>query len=144
MEFKGLLKRHPLWAYLVITCGFTWAPWSLLLVTTPPGVMQEDPPPTFFAVAALGGIGPSLAGIVTTATVGGKEGLRDLFSRFRQWHVGVGWYAVALLITPLVVLTTLAVERTLGMPTATLEEMIGSLPFSVIYPIFAGLGEEKP
>lgn len=139
---KQSIKRYPLWMYLVIAYAFSWALWSVLVVTTPPDAMQEGPSPAFFILAALGGIGPSLAGIVMTVIVDGKEGLRDLFARLGRWRVGIGWFAAALLITPLVGLATLAVERALGMPTATLEEMAGSLPISLIYPIFAALGEE--
>ncbi len=142
MDITSFFKRHPLWAYLIVAYVFSWALWSVLVVTAPPGAMQAGISPTFFVLAILGGIGPSLAGIVTTAIVDGKEGLRDLFARFRWWRVGIGWYAVALLITPLVALATLAVEGALGMPTATLEEIIGTLPISIIWPIFAALGEE--
>jgi membrane protease YdiL (CAAX protease family) len=142
MNIKSLFKRYPLWAYLIITYVFSWALWSVLAVTFPPNVMQEGMPPTFIILAMLGNIGPSLAGIVTTSIVDGKEGLRDLFARFRRWRVGIGWYAAALLITPLVGLATLAVEGALGMPTATLEEMIGTLPISIIWPLLAALGEE--
>jgi len=142
MDITSFFKRHPLWAYLIVAYVFSWALWSVLVVTAPPGAMQAGISPTFFVLAILGGIGPSLAGIVTTAIVDGKEGLRDLFARFRWWRVGIGWYAVALLITPLAALATLAVEGALGMPTATLEEIIGTLPISIIWPIFAALGEE--
>jgi len=68
--------------------------------------------------------------------------LRDLFARFGRWRVSIGWYAAALLITPLVALATLAIEGALRVPTATLEEMISTLPLSIIWPIFAALGEE--
>ena len=142
MNIKGLFKRHPLVAYLVVAYAFSWALWSVLLVTEPPGVMQEGISPSFILLALLGGIGPSLAGIVTTAIIDGKGGLRDLFARLRRWRVSIGWYAAALLVTPLVALATFAVEWALGMPTATLEEMIGSLPISIIWPVFAALGEE--
>ena len=142
MDITSFFKRHPLWAYLIVAYVFSWALWSVLVVTAPPGAMQAGISPTFFVLAILGGIGPSLAGIVTTAIVDGKEGLRDLFARFRRWRVGIGWYVAALLITPLAALATLAVEGALGMPTATLEEIIGTLPISIIWPIFAALGEE--
>ena len=67
---------------------------------------------------------------------------RVVSARLGRWRVGIGWYAVALLTTPLAALATLALEKALGMPTATLEDMIGTLPFSMVYPIFAALGEE--
>lgn len=142
MNIRGLFRRYPLWAYLVVAYAFSWALWSVLLVTEPPGAMQEGISPSFILLAIFGGLGPSVAGIVTTSIVDGKEGLRDLFARLKRWRVNIGWYAAALLITPLVALATLAVEWALGMPTATLEEMMGSLPISIIWPIFAALGEE--
>jgi len=142
MDITGFFKRHPLWAYLIVAYAFSWALWLVLVVIYPPGVMQEDIPATFMILAMLGGIGPSVAGIVTTAVIDGKPGLRDLGSRLKRWRVGIVWYAVALLVTPLIGLVTLAVETALGMPTATLEQMTGSLPISIIWPIFAALGEE--
>ena len=142
MGVKSSFKRHPVWAYLIIAYVFSWALWMVLVVRYPPGVMQEGIPPTFMILAMLGGIGPTVAGFVATAVVDGKEGLRDLLARLRRWRVGTVWYAVALLITPLVGLVTIVVERALGMPTATLEQMMGSLPISIIWPIFAALGEE--
>jgi membrane protease YdiL (CAAX protease family) len=108
--------------------------------TTPPDVMQKGPPPTFFLLAALGGIGPSLAGIATTAIVDGN--LQDLFSENRWSRVGSKWYAAALFISPFLGLMTLVVERTFELPTATAEEMIETLPLCVIFPFFSASGEE--
>jgi membrane protease YdiL (CAAX protease family) len=142
MDIAGFPKRHPLWTYLVIAYVFSWALWSVLLVTTPPGAMQAGISPAFFVLAALGGIGPSVAGIATTAIVDGREGLRDLFARLRRWRVGIRWYAAALLGTPLVALATLATERALGMPAASLEQMMRTFPISIIWPVAAALGEE--
>jgi membrane protease YdiL (CAAX protease family) len=137
---RHLVERYPIWAYLVAAYAFSWSFWSVLLLTTPPDVMQKGPPPAFFLFAALGGIGPSLAGIATTATVDGN--LRDLFSGFRWSRPGNKWYAAALLISPFLGLMTLAVERTLGLPTATVAEMIETVPLCLIFPFFSACGEE--
>ena len=45
--------------------------------------------------------GPSVAGIVLTGLVYGKEGFRNLLTRMTRWRVGTHWYAVALLTAPL-------------------------------------------
>jgi membrane protease YdiL (CAAX protease family) len=50
--------------------------------------------------------GPSVASIVLTGLVDGRAGYRDLLARFLRWRVGALWYAVALLLAPLLTLTT--------------------------------------
>jgi membrane protease YdiL (CAAX protease family) len=45
--------------------------------------------------------GPPVAGILLNVLVSGKEGLRELLSRLLKWRLGARWYAVALLIAPL-------------------------------------------
>jgi len=47
--------------------------------------------------------GPSIAGILLTGLVYGKDGLRELLSRLVRWRVGARWYMVALLTAPLLV-----------------------------------------
>ena len=46
--------------------------------------------------------GTCLGGILVTAIVDGREGLKSYFSRIVRWRVGVKWYAVALFL-PLVI-----------------------------------------
>jgi membrane protease YdiL (CAAX protease family) len=41
--------------------------------------------------------GPTVAGLLMIALVGGRDGLRGLLDRLLQWRVGAHWYAVALL-----------------------------------------------
>jgi membrane protease YdiL (CAAX protease family) len=47
----------------------------------------------FFLLAAFSA---SLAGIILTAIVSGKAGLRKLFRRLLVWRVGIGWWVIAL------------------------------------------------
>ncbi len=43
-----------------------------------------------------------MAGIIMSAIVSGKPGLREFFGRLVRWRVGIRWYVVAL-ITPIVI-----------------------------------------
>jgi membrane protease YdiL (CAAX protease family) len=51
--------------------------------------------------------GPSVTGILLTALVSGRTGLREFRARLLKWHVGANWYAVALLTAPLLMTATL-------------------------------------
>ena len=95
------IKRHPVLAYYVLVFAISWG--GFLLVGGP-GILagtswQTDP---LFPVAVLAMLaGPPVAGIVLTVLISGKEGLRELFSRLLKGRVSARWYAVALLIAPL-------------------------------------------
>lgn len=104
--------------------------------------MQESITTGFIVLAMLGGFGPSVAGILAIALTEGKPGIHRLFNRLRIWRIGTGWFIVALLFTPMVALVSLAAEKILGMPTAGFEVMTSTLPLSIIWPLFAALGEE--
>ena len=51
--------------------------------------------------------GPSVAGILLTGLLYGKEGFRDLLTRMARWRVGARWYALALLTAPLLFMAVL-------------------------------------
>src|SRR6185312_6651149 len=67
----------------------------------------EDPGPVGISAMLLG---PSVSGILLTALIDGRAGLRDLLSRMCKWKVAPHWYAV-LLIPPALVLATLFLLR---------------------------------
>lgn len=47
--------------------------------------------------------GPSVSDVVVTGIVSGRTGLRELLIRLTRWHVGLRWYAVALVTGPVMV-----------------------------------------
>src|SRR5829696_6051180 len=111
------IKRHPLLSYFALVFAITWG--GFLLAVGPGGIpaTKEE-----FTTMPLGAIlaeltGPSVAGIMLTGFVYGREGFRTLFTRITKWRVGARWYAVALLTAPLV-------------STAVL------IPLSLISPVF--------
>src|SRR5262249_26340136 len=97
-RFVLWLKHYQLLAFFVFTFGITWGGWFLLLV------LQSNLLPFKWDVHSLSatllfrlsGWGPAIAAILLTTLIGGKQGLREFFSRFVRWRVGPGWYAVAL------------------------------------------------
>src|SRR5215208_4254346 len=95
---KAFIKSHPLLSYFALVFAITWG--GFVLAVGPgriPATKEE------FTTMPLGAIlavltGPSVAGILLTGLVYGREGFRNFFIRMRRWRVGARWYAVAVLI----------------------------------------------
>jgi len=142
MGITGFVKRHPVATFFAITFIYTWALMSVLVVSTPPGGMQAGISPSFLLLALLGGVGPTLAGVIVTRGVEGKGSVRALFARLQHWRVNIGWYAVVLLMVPLVRMATLAIDRALGIPVPTIDDMAGLVALGMVWAPFAAFGEE--
>ena len=101
MTLLTWLSTHPVMTYFVFTFAISWG--GVLIVTggltRMTGTVPQDDsrfPLVFIAMLA----GPSLAGVLLTAIVGGGTALRELRSRLLKWRVDARWYALALLAAP--------------------------------------------
>ncbi len=98
---KRRVANHPVLAYYALAFAISWG--AILLLVGPGGFLETtSTSPAFALVGFVSILGPSVAGILLTAFLDGRPGLRDLRSRLLRWRVGVRWYAVALLTAPLV------------------------------------------
>lgn len=97
-----LIKRHPLVAYYLLTFALSWG--GFLIVVGPRSLVNTNwqAEGAFLSAIMVMLAGPSLAGLLLTGLVDGREGYRDLFSRLRKWRVGIRWYAIAILPAPIV------------------------------------------
>jgi membrane protease YdiL (CAAX protease family) len=98
----SFMKQYALWIYFILAFAITWGG-VLLLGGAFPNTKEEfaNLQPRFIP-AVLGG--PSVAGLLLTAIVYGGPGFRELARRILKWRVPAGWYAIALLIGPLVLI----------------------------------------
>ena len=99
---QGFVKRHPLLMFFAIAFAISLA--GILLVVGLGGVRGGVAPtdPRFLLMMLAWLAGPSVASIVMTGLVSGRSGYRDLLGRLTTWRAGAGWYALALLMAPLV------------------------------------------
>lgn len=132
--------------YLLLTFALSWG--GVVAVVgfgnfpgTPEEVLDRIPQ----AVAAML-LGPSLAGIGATAYFLGRPGLRDLGQRALKAGVAPRWYALALLVAPvavLTVLTTLSYFSPVFRPgIASVDHPLAHFTIGVGTGIAAGLFEE--
>ena len=89
-----VIKRHAILSYctFVMLWSFTW--WGLILTVIPIGTLF-DPPINGAAISfmLLGGIGPSLMGLIMARVVGGKGSAWALLTHLGRWRAGWWWLA---------------------------------------------------
>jgi len=106
-------------------------------------VIYDVLPESFFFLAASSA---SIAGIILTAMVAGKAGLKDLFGRIKIWRVGGKWWAFALFAVLGVVLLGKVVNAVIGLDPLDFSNipqgLIMVVPIFLMQMITAGLGEE--
>lgn len=98
---KALIAKHPVVAYYVLTFVISWSGFVIAGSTgLGLGTNWEADPRFWYAVLAMLA-GPPVAGILMTVLLSGMAGIRELLSRLFRWRAGARWYAVALLIAPI-------------------------------------------
>ena len=123
---RGLLARHPLGSYFIITFAFSWIVF-LPGVLTYYGVLSVSPS-VIGVLGIVGLLGPVLSGFVMTAITQGAAGVGDLLRRIVLWRVGIQWYLFVVLGLPAVM-----VLGTLLRPGALASFDISAQPFTLAY-----------
>ena len=101
MTLEPWLRRHPLIGYFALAYGISWGGILIVLGATGFDLVELRPLETGLIFLLLLLLGPSTSGLALTALLDGRAGLHRLWSSLTRWRVGVRWYAVALLTTPL-------------------------------------------
>lgn len=128
MALIQTLKRHALLTYFVLVFVLTWAFWIPLALIHP----------FSFVLFVVGNSMPSLLGILLTALFSGKSGLGELFRRLGRVRVPLIWYAVVLLLLPVLQLIAVGIPTLLGLASIAFAFPV----FFVISGFVAGLIEE--
>ena len=105
-------------------------------------VVQGVLPSVLIMIAALAA---SLSGIIITAIVDGKDGLKKLFGRLKIWRIGIGYWAFAFLILPPTILLGLYLNPFFGgekIELSNIQPIFMIVPMFIMFFITAGLGEE--
>lgn len=107
-----IVRRHPITSYFLMAYGLSW------LVSLPHILAVWGFVPDVFQVgfALKQWIGPALAGLVMAAVLGGRPGLKQLQALGRTWRARPLWYAVVLVVPPVLVL--LGVLLVSGLPNS--------------------------
>ena len=129
---NAMIKKHPLFFFLLFAFPLSWYPWIIALIQG----RQSGPNP----------LGPLVAAILVSALSGGWTATKTLLARIVRWRVNIFWYAVVLMLP---VLTVLAAATINVWVTGASISNHPTLPgwreiadrFIFIF-LFIGLGEE--
>ena len=135
MALIQTLKRHALLTYFVLVYVLTLACWIPLAISKSTASFP------FLVLYVLANIMPSLVGILLTALFSGKSGIGELFRRLGQVRVPLTWYAVVLLLVPVLLFVAIGVHMLLG-GAMIAYAWSGFLSMLILSGFGAGLGEE--
>jgi membrane protease YdiL (CAAX protease family) len=105
------VRRHPVVTFFILSNALSWWPWNLYAFDLLP--------------QPIVGFGPFLAAVLVLAITSGKTGIVRLLRRMVQWRVGLGWYAVALLLPVAIALAAAAFNVLLGAQAPSAAELGG-------------------
>lgn len=123
---RGLLARHPLSSYFIITFAFSWLMF-LPGVLTYYGLLSVSPS-VIGVLGIVGLLGPVLSGFLMTDLTEGAAGVGDLLRRIVLWRVSIRWYLFVLLGLPAIM-----VLGTLLRPGALASFDSSAQPFTLAY-----------
>ncbi len=100
-----LMKQHPVLTFFALVFAISWG--GLIIMLGPDAITPENTGSPFVLIYLITVAGPSLASVLLTGLLYGRNGFRATFSRLLEWRVAARWYAVALLVAPFSVITSL-------------------------------------
>jgi len=141
---RKTLVRHPAFSYFALTFAISWG--GILAIVGPTNVFASKEVFLSYVWVPPLVLGPTIAGLVMTAVVGGRRGLREFRKRLFAWRVSARWYAAALLIAPLYYVATSFV-LSIGSPEllpniVTADDKASLLVQGIIVALSAGIFEE--
>jgi len=104
---RELLRAHPLVSFFVLAYAVTWLLWAPMVFAGIPAFSETRHVPSLAGLPAVA-IGVTGTAFFMTAVTQGRPGVRRLVDRIRCWDVDRRWYAVALLVIPVVELLVTA------------------------------------
>ena len=135
IKLRAWIDEHPILAFVLITYGFSWGLWALMISIW--GVINW-----------VGSFGPSFAALVIVALTQGRAGLKKLLRPILQGRFGLGWYAFILPGCVLLLLLGLWAYVLLGgasvLPGKVVLSQLPLIPvyFLIVLLIGGPLGEE--
>lgn len=140
---KTIMKKYPVASFFVLAYTISWVLWIPVVLIIKFVLPAGQDPGWLMIPMLVGTYSPTIAAVMMTRILEGKQGVKKLWAKFLVWRVGFRWYLVAFLIAPIAILAAMAIYSLQG---GALGSFDPSQWFMVLLgPVFAlplFLGEE--
>jgi membrane protease YdiL (CAAX protease family) len=141
-----ILRSRPVLSYYVLTFLISYTTLVLLMITRGLPATQAQMDAVLQLAIPFFLLGPLTAGLLMTGIVDGRQGFRNLGARLRSWRVGAGWYAIAILLAPVLILAQLMILSIFSpafLPGIfTVEDKVPRLIANLTAAVITGICEE--
>jgi membrane protease YdiL (CAAX protease family) len=103
---KSFMKQHPVASFFVLAYAISWVLWVPAVLVWK---LSDQMPWWGMPAYLVGTFAPTFAALAVTGILEGKPGVKKLLARFLVWRVGLRWYLVALLLTPVALLAAMGI-----------------------------------
>ena len=127
---SSVVNQRPLITFFVLTYALSWLAWPLWASG-------------LYPIAPVFSFAPFLTALVVLAVTRGKSGVGGLLRRMVRWRVGIGWYAVALLVPAGITVAAVVLNVLLGAQAPSAADLGGRtalLPGFAVALLIPGLG----
>ena len=99
LNMKNLIQRRSLLAYFILSYGLFWLFLALCAVVLLSLGFEPAALPSWLSqlLTILGSWTPTVAAVIVTGMLGGREAIQRLLKRLVQFHLPVRWYLAALI-----------------------------------------------
>ena len=133
-------KDHSVWLFYVLAFGWTWLFWIPLALAEQGIITLPENLPGFLAEGNLAAWGPLLASLLLTYLNRGWAGIKGLLKQGVRVRFGLFWYAVVLLLFPVMIGGAGWLAQLAGAelpPSEAFAEPV-SIPISFVWIFFLG------
>ncbi|UOE43600.1 type II CAAX endopeptidase family protein [Agromyces larvae] len=103
---RGLISRHPLLSFFVLTNALSWIAWTPYILSNQGLGVWDFTFPGILGMLPGAYLGPITSALIVTAVADGSAGLRAWIARLWKWRVAWHWYAITLLGVPAAIILT--------------------------------------
>ena len=111
---KSILKQYPVASYFVLAYAISWVLWVPVLLIIKFVLPAGQDPGWLMIPMLVGTYSPTIAAVMMTRILEGKQGVKKLWAKFLVWRVGFRWYLFAFLIAPIAILAAMAIYALQG------------------------------